>query len=194
MFGVTTEEGWSPGIGDPTLGGWITVAAYLGAMGLAFHLGWSYQKTQPPRSLSRSALFWIFLGIFLLALGINKQLDLQTWFTEIGKKVAQNQGWYEKRRIVQAIFIILVAVIAAGSFFALLRLLKGNFRRHALALGGAFFILSFVVIRAGSFHHFDQLLGARVGGLKMNWILELGGIGLILAAAIREKCQLKGIK
>ena len=49
------------------------------------------------------------------------------------------------------------------------------------------FLLTFIVVRAISFHHFDLFLKARVGGLKMNWVLELGGIALVALAALRER-------
>jgi hypothetical protein len=47
------------------------------------------------------------------------------------------------------------------------------------------FILGFVVIRAASFHHVDAFLVARLGGVKWNWILELGGITFVALAALR---------
>ena len=56
-------------------------------------------------------------------------------------------------------------------------------RRCRLALLGAAFLGCFIVIRAVSFHHVDQLLGLEYSGLRVNWILELGGIGCIALAA-----------
>jgi hypothetical protein len=47
------------------------------------------------------------------------------------------------------------------------------------------FVLGFVIIRAASFHHVDALLAARLGGMKWNWILELGGIAAVAAGAYR---------
>jgi hypothetical protein len=44
-------------------------------------------------------------------------------------------------------------------------------------------LLTFIAIRAASFHHFDRFIGHEVGGVRMNWILELGGISLIAANA-----------
>lgn len=183
---MTTAEGWHLGIGDPTLAGWITVLGYLATACLAFRTAFLFQKNLPEKKLSRFALFWFCLGLLLLALGINKQLDLQTWFTQTGKQMAQDQGWYQNRRVVQVAFIGMIAVAAVGGFFLIARLLKGAWRRHALALAGTAFLLAFVVVRASSFHHVDQILGWKIGGLKMNWILELGGIGLVALAAIRE--------
>jgi len=45
--------------------------------------------------------------------GINKQLDLQSAFTEVMRVVARDQGWYEARRQYQYAFIGAVAVLAA---------------------------------------------------------------------------------
>ncbi len=47
------------------------------------------------------------------------------------------------------------------------------------------FILGFVLIRASSFHNVDVLLSARLGGVKWNWIFELGGIAVVGLAAFR---------
>ena len=44
----------------------------------------------------------------------------------------------------------------------------------------------FILIRAASFHHVDRMLGEQVMCLKMNWILELGGISLILLGAVKR--------
>jgi len=45
-----------------------------------------------------------------LALGINKQLDLQTALTEAGRVLARYQGWYEQRQFVQLVVIALFAM------------------------------------------------------------------------------------
>jgi len=50
---------------------------------------------------------------------------------------------------------------------------------------GTVFVVAFVTIRAASFHHVDTLIGTPVAGLRMNWILELGGIACVALAALR---------
>ena len=54
---------------------------------------------------------WNALAVGLLLLGINKQLDLQTALTELGKILAARQGWYEHRQRVQIDFIIGVVLV-----------------------------------------------------------------------------------
>jgi hypothetical protein len=46
-------------------------------------------------------------------------------------------------------------------------------------------LVSFVLIRAASFHHVDLLL--RAGPVRLNWVFELTGIGLIALAARRAQ-------
>ena len=58
-------------------------------------------------------------------------------------------------------------------------------------LVGVVFLCCFVAIRASSFHHVDRLLGADLGGLKINWIMELGGIALVGFGAYSEGRALK---
>ena len=77
---------WVPGIGDPTAIGWITVAGYVLAAGLAWRNVVAARRTAVP------AGFWIALGALVVALGINKQLDLQTWFAQTGRDLSLAQG------------------------------------------------------------------------------------------------------
>src|SRR4051812_24787616 len=39
------------------------------------------------------------------------------------------------------------------------------------------FLVTFVLVRAASFHHIDALLG--YGRVRLNWVLELSGIILV---------------
>ena len=43
---------------------------------------------------------WLFVALGMAALCVNKQLDLQSLFTDIGRVASHHLGWYEKRRAV----------------------------------------------------------------------------------------------
>ena len=47
--------------------------------------------------------------------------------------------------------------------------------------------MTFIIIRAASFHQIDHLLGLSIVGFKVNWLLELGGIACIAIAAINHR-------
>jgi hypothetical protein len=182
LLAFAEEDQWEAGIGDPTVLGWVTVGAYF----LASLMCWmdAFSKT---RSARIERLFWMGFGLGMLLLGINKQLDLQTWFTLTLKRLAKNEGWYDQRQIFQTFFIATIAIAGA----ALLALVWGVVRRAAwpyrLAVIGGVFLLCFIVVRAASFHHVDQLLGVQFGALRMNHVLELGGISCIAFAALRAQ-------
>jgi hypothetical protein len=220
-LGVTGElrtgwvGAWSPGIGDPNVMGWVTVVAYLCAAYLCFAVHRTYRAAAGPASKARTwgpialallgqrrrlaalpeavrmGALWNALALGLLLLGINKQLDLQTALTEIGKILAARQGWYEHRQRVQIDFIIGVVLVGIWLIGSVLLLAGRNLPRLGLALVGIVFLCCFVAIRASSFHHVDRLLGADLGGLKINWIMELGGISLVGIGAYGERRALK---
>jgi hypothetical protein len=171
---ATASDGrWHPGIGDPTVVGWITVLAYFATCWLCLSCA---------RHL-RPAVFWWAMTTALLVLGINKQLDLQTWFTEVGRDMARQDGWYGQRHEIQVAFVGsmagLFALLAAGVAWAL----QGYWRVYLRVWGGMTLLLFFIVVRAASFHHVDQLLMSDIGGLRMNWVFELGGLALIASGA-----------
>ena len=116
-------------------------------------------------------------------LGVNKQLDLQTWFTQTGRDLALAQGWYLQRRLVQEVFIIALTLGGLASGIWLYRVLRdlGNELRWAAL--GLDFLAVFVIIRAALFYHIDELLHSDFQGMRFNWILELGGIAIIAVAA-----------
>jgi hypothetical protein len=170
---------WSPGIGDPTIMGWLTVALYAVA-------AWQcYRLVTTPSGLRgrREVTLWRILAFALLALGINKQLDLQTALTEIGRIVAHRQGWYERRREVQIKFIYSVGAFAGFTAIALAFLARKAPLATILALFGCVCLLAFVVIRATSFERVDLFIRSEYFGFRMNWVLEMGGICIIIAGA-----------
>jgi len=119
----------------------------------------------------------------MLALGINKQLDLQTALAEGGRWLSRRQGWYEERRLVQVVFIAFVVALGLWALRALFVLARGQAGSVAGVLLGSVFLCCFVAIRASSFHHVDLLLGFSLGGVRVNAALELSGIACVLVGA-----------
>lgn len=179
IFAFTDGDRWRPGIGDPTFIGWVTVVAYF----VAAYFCWRASRA----SLHARKIRWFWTGLtaLLIFLGFNKQLDLQTELTFLGRDFAEATGWYENRRIVQVLFILAIAFGGAFVTAALCWFYRTEFRRLGAALAGFGFLITFVVIRAASFHHVDQFLRFAPGGVRMNWILELGGITAIAIPAWR---------
>jgi hypothetical protein len=178
---------WSPGIGDNTVVGWLTVLVYIAAAGAATKAALVRIGRDPLDR--RERLFWWLSGALLLVLAVNKQLDLQTFVTAVGRCHAQLAGWYEGRREIQRLFILAVALTGVIGFATLAFSLRGILGRIWPALGGLGFVCLFVVIRAASFHKMDALIGSTVSGFRLNWLLELPGPILVLAVAMRRARQ-----
>lgn len=169
--------------------GWVTVFAYFGVAVLCFRCA---RKVRAYSERRTEGLFWGGLAALLVLLGINKQLDFQTLLTLTARKIAIAQGWYENRRPVQLLFVFLVGLAAFGGFVFMWRLVREQSGELWLSLLGLVLLLAFVIVRAASFHHVDALISFRVAGIRMNWVLELGAIGMI-ALGTRRKQETKAL-
>lgn len=172
---------WAPGIGDPTIGGWVTVALYLAATVNCLITALTFGRGSKERRI------WSAISVLFLALSINKQLDLQTALTEIGRIVSDIQGWYPQRQTVQVSFIALIATLSIIAMIALLTWARGSPAATKFALLGTSLVIAYVLIRAASFHHIDRFIGNAILGLRWNWILEVSGISVVLFASQRRR-------
>lgn len=122
--------------------------------------------------------------MLLVALAINKQLDLQSLGTVIARHMANDEGWYSGRREVQRVFILAVAVTAILMMIGLAIVARGASGWAITALVGLTVLLVFISIRAVSFHHIDAFIGRNFVGVRVNHLLELGGIAIIGLSAL----------
>ncbi|MBS0478989.1 MAG: hypothetical protein JSR79_06795 [Proteobacteria bacterium] len=171
---LSTGIDWSPTIGDPTVGGWLTVVAYAVATLCCYrsaHADW------------RNRNVWASLGIFELLLGINKQLDLQVLVTEVGRYLAKQEAWYQDRREVQLAFIAALVVLFALLIATSHLCTRSKPLAVRIALLGTSVELIFVAMRAASFHHIDAFLKTHLVGTTANFYLENFGILIVTASA-----------
>jgi hypothetical protein len=187
----TVPDGrWRPGIGDPSWAGWLTVAAYALAACLAW-LAYRSCRSEADR-LERAhapaaenerllAWFWQIALVMLSVLAINKQLDLQSLFTQVLRDEAHAQGWYADRRQYQFAFVVAIASAGVMSVGVMAWVWRRVLDRVWIAALGLGWMTSFVVIRAASFHHVETFLrGFTDAG---NVTFELSGIVMVAAGA-----------
>ena len=148
---------WHAGIGDPSPMGWVTVVACFAAAALA--LGAYRIVRSEVRALE---LFWALLALVMLALGINKQLDLQSWGTEIMRDLAHRQGWYEERREVQALFVVTITILGAVGLVVMAAAMRRHLRAVWVPILGIAELVVFVLARASSIHKMDRLIGTVI--------------------------------
>lgn len=186
---------WSPGIGDPDFAGWATVVLYVAAAWTCLVVARRLRPEVKAGAVARREFWaWSIFSVLLWLLAVNKQLDFQTAVTEIGRMLARKQGWYENRGHVQKTFIGALCGFGLLCGVSLLVVLRGLDVAVKMAALGMCFIGVFVLARASSFHRVDQFLGHRLVHLRMNWILEMGGIVVVLGAALWRRNGRNGVK
>ncbi len=174
---------WHFTIGDPSIMGWLTVAAYFMAAGLSVLVSVNSARLFLSPTLGKQKTFWLMMSCAMLFLGINKQLDLQSYMTAIGKYIAMRNGWYEQRLIVQGWFIKFIVLASLSLLVFLVWYLRGTCIYNGIAIFGFCLLAAFIAIRASSFHHVDTLINSTFLNLRVNWIIELSGIMMIALSA-----------
>ncbi|MBK8988856.1 MAG: hypothetical protein IPM39_22735 [Chloroflexi bacterium] len=171
--------------GDPTLLGWLTTAVYLLTAVLCFLCALSVRQIFPNTDPRPHGLIWAGLALALLFLGLNKQLDLQTWFTSTIKGIAWEQGWYEYGQRAQVLFLLVFAAVGLVVVVVIGWSVRRYWRNYIFLLLGLVAILRFVGVRIASFYGiYLPELSRFTGGIRINWLLELIGALLIAAAAL----------
>ena len=185
---IDAEGRWVAGIGDPSPMGWITMAAYGAAAAVAARNAFAARRRAAPVG------FWFALTVLLLLLGINKQLDVQTWLGQTGRDIALHQGWYEQRRTVQASFIVLLGAAAVALVGAARHYWAALWLDYRWVFLGVVLLAVFIVIRAASFHHIDDFIHLDLGKTTLGRAFEMLGVMVIAAACVhwhaaQRRCQ-----
>ena len=176
---------WRPTIGDPSAMGWLTVAGYIVA---AISCGRTALQTPiTPGPARNRRLTWLVMTAVMAALALNKQLDLQSLLTDIGRVAARHQGWYAERRSFQKWLVLGTLALSGLTVSFLIFRFQTFWKQNVLLAAGIALLTTFIIVRAISFHHVDTLLKTKVVGIKLNWAFELGGITIITLASIRTR-------
>lgn len=150
-FSLCMSARWHLTVGDPTIVGWAVCALYAGAAAAAIVVLRCAHFDQNHRHQTQA--LWALIAVVMAAFALNKQLDLQSLLTALGRCLAQDQGWYENRRLVQRNFMIALAGLAAVAGGALFWMLRGSLRQNLLPLSGMAVLAGFIVMRGGHFFH-----------------------------------------
>ena len=160
MTGTLASIQWRPHIGDPTLLGWIVTCLY-GANALLY----LYQgvRFRPDR---RVVFLWTVLGLALAFLALNKQWDLQMLFTQMGRSLAQTQGWLPRRRLIQAVFVIALSLLTVTLGFLLYRLNRRPFPLNKIDRLGWSLLGLFLLVRMATDYHVLPALPTLTASLE----------------------------
>ena len=167
---------------DPTLPGWLTALAYLGAGWLAAAAARAAARDRRPEDW-RAAAFWTGAAVFMALLAINKQADLQTALTNLLRREARIDGWYEQRRHYQLLFIAVMAGAGVAGAGALAWWVRKESRPVRMGAVGLMLTSVFVTVRAASFHHHDVIGRIEFAGFRAHVLFEWACIALVAGSA-----------
>ncbi|HXW13857.1 MAG TPA: hypothetical protein VEN79_05045 [Terriglobia bacterium] len=168
-----------------TVLGWTSFALYTIAALLSFRaaLGSRIQK-------SGLECIWNWLGTILAALGLNKLLNLQTSCIQLGRQFAVRENLMAYRQVLESFFFLgFTTGIMLMCLWAVLRrpaVTSLFLRKLPLAAVGLLLICLYIVIRAACFEHVDKMLGFELERIPFFWLLEAGGLALIIVQALRR--------
>ena len=171
--------------GHLTALGWTSCALYFLAALLAFRAA-AVSRLHDSPAIAR---LWHWLAAALALLGLNKAIELQTWFIAAGRQVVRMSGLPEYRNVFHAVFFLVFMLGLISLLVVLIFRLPvalGRFGRHwPLAAAGCALICVYIVIRAAFIEHVDQILGLSPKPIPFLWLLETGGLLLIIVDALR---------
>ena len=174
---------WRPGFHDNDLSGWLVTTGYVVSVLACFLAAARCRRSQAlPSEFAR---IWRGLGLVLLLLGVNQQLDLQDLLIEVGRAAAQSEGWYEHRRLVQKLFaaVFLLALLLAVAWAVWRWSLF--FRRHRLVTLGLAILVGWLLLRVAVIEHLGEQTALSFHLQAWRDYLELGGLALVVVGIWR---------
>lgn len=170
-------------LGDDTPMGWTLTLAYAVGAVLTLRAGLGVSS---PAAVRR---FVLASGAALVALGINKQLDLQQLVFVAGRSATFALGLYEQRDTLHIAFPLLVAAVLAVLGLLVARGLGAHLRAVAPMLAGFGLLALFIVVRVALFSHLVRVLGWAWLESDASALLELGAIVVITLGALRIRAR-----
>lgn len=130
----------------------------------------------------------------MMALGINKQMDLQTPLRNFGSAVLAAGGWQWYRQTAQAWAVMAIATLGVTVLGLAVVSLRQCWRQYRLFLFGVMVLAAFVVIRTAALEH----LGAPLGGSDVPGCLplamEMTGATCVGLSAVLKRRGLDGLR
>ena len=182
---VIETHRWHLQANDNSTGGWLAFCLYLVLSILCWREVAKQYSATGVADRALSPRFWLCFSLGVTALGINKQLDLQTWLIQFGRGIAESQGVIEYRRLVQALFVALAAIATAFAASYLWRLARRATNPERLVIIGTTALLGFVLLRVASMNNIDPI-GRGINLHRPILALEVATLTILCVAVWRN--------
>lgn len=169
---------WLSESGDTTMWSWVITIMYF----LVIIVSLFY--TKKIKKEKEKHFLWVCISIFVFAMGLNKQLDIQILLTMIGKNIAWNYGLMDSSRTIwrTLAMVILISVFVLGSF--ILYKARKILHKEIVSLAGVAILMFFTLIRVGSISHIALADRLQNGIISRIHGVELLGLVVILISLI----------
>ncbi len=158
----------------------VRVLAYLVAGIVCLPVWWRERVQRREERRDLWPLFWLLSAALLLVLAVGR-IGLGDLLSDLGRRTAREEGWYQTRRGLQAAVVGSVAAIWGIAVIVAIWRVPERRRRYlpaAVVLSG---LVCFAAIRLVSLHHIDTLLYRRdIGGVRIVAVVEIIGVALFL--------------
>ena len=165
---------WLENMGDHTVAGWIVAGAHLVAA------AYSWREARRSMARTRERVWWGSIALLLLAIGLNKQLDLQTLAIGELRALFGDASFWSGRRLVAQAVLTAVALAIVGAFVAFGRRAVHLRDGRVTVAAGAAVALSVVVLAHGT-----------AGLINDALVLDLHGVeGDVLQVQVKDVLEL----
>lgn len=158
------------------------VLAYVVASVVCVLLGWRERVQRRDERRDLWPTFWFLSAALLLVLAVGR-VGLGDLLSDLGRRTAREEGWYQTRRTFQAAVVGSVAAVWGIAVIVAIWRVPERRRRYlpaAVVLSG---LVCFAAIRLVSLHHVDTLLYRRdIADVRIVAIVEIVGIAIFLLA------------
>jgi len=162
----------------------LRALGYASAAVLCVFVGWREQVHKRPDRDDLWPTFWYLSALVLLALAVGR-VGLGDLLSDLGRRTAQDEGWYATRRKPQAMIVGSVAAVWGVSVLVAISRVPERRRRYlppAIVISG---LVCFAAIRLVSLHQIDAVLYRRdIDGVRIVAIVETIGIALVVLSTL----------
>jgi hypothetical protein len=164
---------------DPDL---LRLAAYGLAAVACVQVGWREQSGPPHlRPAGRWPAFLFMTAAVLLVMAAGATGHVDDWLTDIGRRRARAEGWYERRRELQGLVVGSVAAIWVGVTAIAIWRVPERRRRYLASALVVFTLMCLAGVRLTSLHQVDTVLLRRhIAGMAVGLALEMALLGLLV--------------